>query len=66
MTDNCNDRVVEITPPDIPDDPGCSNLTKEQILGILGYEEIEISKTDSEDNTVTITVPGAVDEGDNP
>lgn len=65
MTDNCNDRVVEITPPDIPDDPG-SDLTKEQILGILGYEEIEISKTDSEDNTVTITVPGAVDEGDNP
>ena len=58
MTDNCNDRVVEITPPDIPDDPGYSDLTKDQILSILGYHEIPISKTDANGDTVTAHVAG--------
>ena len=61
MADNCEDRIVEITPPDIPDDPG-TDLTKEQILGVLGYEEIEVSKTDSLNNTVNIIIPGSVVE----
>ena len=43
-----------ITPPDITPD---SSLTKEQLLNILGYTEIVLSKTDV-DGTATVVVPG--------
>lgn len=58
MADNCNDRAAPtITPPDISED----EITKEEILSILGYEEITISKTDANGDTVTAYVAGRVE-----
>ena len=53
MADNCNDRI----PPEIiPPTPGMP--TKEQLLSILGYEEFDVVKTDSDGLTVTATIAG--------
>lgn len=45
-----------ITPPDIHE----SSITKEDVLNALGYEEITISKTDANGDTVTAYVAGKV------
>lgn len=57
MADNCNDRAAPtIEVPDIQE----SDITKEDILNALGYEEITISKTDANGDTVTAYVAGRV------
>lgn len=43
----------------IPED----KTAKEKLLEILGYEEIEISETDVNGETVRAYVPGRVEEG---
>lgn len=63
MADNCNDRVAPtITPPDVPDIDPCNAPTKEELLEILGYQEILLSKSDSE-GFANVVVPGVAVTG---
>lgn len=60
MADNCNDRVAPTI--EVPPDESSGEHTKEELLEMLGYEEIPISKTDSDGKTVTVTVAGSITE----
>lgn len=58
MADLCIEKIPpEITPPAVPEE---GDVTKEDILNALGYEELALSKTDDEGNTVTVYVIGRV------
>lgn len=64
MADNCNDRAAPtITPPDIPDIEPNNAPTKEELLEILGYQEILLSKTDTYGGFVNVVVPGVTSTG---